>query len=342
MRPFAPRPIRFREILAHEGWRLKRYAISVGGAAGAARADVAIPDWPEFADGRALALAALPVPARTAERPGVGFLVEHRGAGADYLVIGWWDRENELPVRVLVREHAPGAAWRPAHASESFCVWDLQVIGFERDAYVASVLASDAGPGAVDVYLARRLEVNAATTSLPPKDALLVVDMQQGLLHGDPKHQLPAVIERINRLAARIRQRGGSVIFIQHAGPPGDLFEPHAPGWQLLSGLQVSPADRLVSKTLNDPFFQTSLFSELAELAPTRVLVSGWATDLCVDACVRSAAAAGHRVIAVADCHTVSDRPHLRAEGVIEHHHWVWSNLIAPGSVTVAREMEIG
>lgn len=169
MRPFAPRPIRFREVLAHEGWRLKRYTISAGGAASVAGAgaDVAIPDWPEFADGRVLALAALPAPARTAERPGVGFLVEHRGAGADYLVMGWWDRENELPVRVLVREHAPGAAWRPAHASESFCVWDLQVIGFERDAYVASVLAPGAGPGAVDAYLARRLEMDVVASSLP-------------------------------------------------------------------------------------------------------------------------------------------------------------------------------
>lgn len=89
--------------------------------------------------------------------------MEHRGAGADYVVLGWWDRENELPTRVVVREHASEAPWRPARASESFCVWDLQVIGFERDAYVSTVLAPDAGPDAVEAYLARNLSVDGNT-----------------------------------------------------------------------------------------------------------------------------------------------------------------------------------
>ncbi len=50
-------------------------------------------------------------------------------------------------------------------------------------------------------------------------DVLLVVDMQEGLLQGKPKHDLSGVIERINRLAARVRERGGCVLFVQHDGP---------------------------------------------------------------------------------------------------------------------------
>jgi len=42
-------------------------------------------------------------------------------------------------------------------------------------------------------------------------DVLLVVDMQEGLLRGAPKHDLLAVVERINRLALRVRRSGGSV-----------------------------------------------------------------------------------------------------------------------------------
>jgi hypothetical protein len=162
MRPFSARPIRFRDVVTHDGWRLKRYAISAGRAAGIehATADVAMADWPDFAAGRELALGELPLPARTAERPGVGFLVEHRGAGADYLVLGWWDRENELPMRVVVREQEAGAVWRPARTSESFCVWDLQVMAFERDAYVATVLAPDADHGAIDAYVAHHLQID--------------------------------------------------------------------------------------------------------------------------------------------------------------------------------------
>src|SRR5688572_24613707 len=156
------------------------------------------------------------------------------------------------------------------------------------------------------------------------RDVLIVVDMQQGLLRGAPKRDLDGVVSRINRLAARIRERGGAVFFIQHAGKPGEDFEPRTPGWELLHDLEVAPSDIVVSKTLNDPFVGTTLHSALDEVGPARVLVAGWATDFCVDACVRTAAAFGYQVVAIADCHTLSDRAHLAAADVIRHHHWIW------------------
>src|SRR5262245_54689588 len=165
--------------------------------------------------------------------------------------------------------------------------------------------------------------------------------MQEGLLRGAPKHDLVAVVERINRLSLRVRRAGGAVFFVQHTGPAGDDFEPLTSGWRLLSAIDTQPSDRVVSKTLNDAFFRTSLQSDLAELRTDRLLVAGWATDLCVDATIRSAAALGFKVDAVADCHTVSDRPHLSADRVIDHHHWVWANLIAPHPVRIVREAEV-
>jgi nicotinamidase-related amidase len=172
-------------------------------------------------------------------------------------------------------------------------------------------------------------------------DALLVVDMQEALLLGEPKHDLDAVAERINRLATRARQQGGCVLFIQHEGPAGDDFAPSTPGWEILGSIETESCDHTVSKKLNDAFFETSLHSDLKRLGTERVLVAGWATDFCVDATVRSAAALGFRVVVVSDAHTLCDRPHLKAEKVIEHHHWVWTNLIAPHPVQLAREAEI-
>ncbi len=148
MQPYAPRPIRFDGIQTPDvssGWRLKRYDIWHGDA---------VFDAGRFEAGTALALAELPAPAVTEMRPGVGFLVAHQGSGMDYLVLGWWDRENELPLRVFVRAD-DGGTWRPAHGSESVCVWDLQVIAHERDAYVETVL----GGGTVAAYLERVLNV---------------------------------------------------------------------------------------------------------------------------------------------------------------------------------------
>ena len=77
-------------------------------------------------------------------------------------------------------------------------------------------------------------------------DAMLVVDMQVGLLNGEPKYDLPGVVDRINRLAKSVRKQSGTVIFIQHCGGKGDDFEPEAPGWAFLPELVRDPADVVV------------------------------------------------------------------------------------------------
>jgi len=172
-------------------------------------------------------------------------------------------------------------------------------------------------------------------------DAMLIVDMQVGLRNGDPKHDLPGVIARINRLAAEVRKESGTVIFVQHCGGKGDDFEPHTPGWALLPELHRDGRDVVVRKTLNEPFTGSELQARLEDLAPDRVLITGWATDLCVDSTVRSAIANHHDVVVVADGHTLSDRPHLDATSVIRHHHWVWSNLLTDRSVRLATADEL-
>src|SRR4051795_11228289 len=172
-------------------------------------------------------------------------------------------------------------------------------------------------------------------------DVMLIVDMQAGLLNGAPKHDLQGVIDRINRLAARGREQSGIVIFIQHCGSKGDDFEPGTPGFAFLPELVRDPADLVVQKQMNDPFAGAELQARLNRIAPDRVLVTGWATDLCVDATVRSAVSNHHNVVVVTDAHTLSDRPHLGASGVMRHHHWVWRNLITPKPVRFATTHEL-
>jgi nicotinamidase-related amidase len=172
-------------------------------------------------------------------------------------------------------------------------------------------------------------------------DVMLIVDMQAGLRNGAPKHDLQGVIDRINRLAARVREQSGIVTLIQHCGGDGDDFEPQTPGWAFLPELIRDPADLVVQKQMNDPFAGAELQARLNPIAPDRVLVTGWATDLCVDATVRSAVSNHHNVVAVTDAHTLSDRPHLDAVSVIRHHHWVWRNLITQNPVRLAATDEL-
>jgi len=142
--PYIARPIRYLGLADPQGYRLKQYAILYGG--GPFREF-------DFANGLKLAYESLPTPATTNVRPGVGFAIAHQGNGADYAVLAWWDNENELPLRVFVRPQTPDDQWRPARGGESVCVWDLEVIGFERRAYVETVL----GGGGVENYLERRI-----------------------------------------------------------------------------------------------------------------------------------------------------------------------------------------
>ncbi|MBV8407824.1 MAG: cysteine hydrolase [Alphaproteobacteria bacterium] len=161
-------------------------------------------------------------------------------------------------------------------------------------------------------------------------DALIVIDMQRaGFVDAPPKHDATGLIGRLNRLAAAVRTAGGTVIFVQHDGPAGDPFHPSLPGWQLVEDLDIRTEDRIVRKTACDSFLGTNLESLLRWLGTDRLLVTGWATDYCVDTTVRSALAR-YPTVVPSDGHTTSDRAHLLAAKIIEHHNAIWADFIAP------------
>jgi nicotinamidase-related amidase len=167
-------------------------------------------------------------------------------------------------------------------------------------------------------------------------DALIVIDMQQGPF-GDtpPWHDAVGLIGRLNRLADAVRTRGGTVVFIQHAGPPGNPYHAGTPGWRFLSDLDVQPADTVIRKESCDSFLNTALAAFLGARAIDRLIITGWATDYCVDTTVRSALARGYPTIAPSDGHTTSDRPHLPATKIIQHHNAIWADFLAPNGPAV-------
>ena len=165
---------------------------------------------------------------------------------------------------------------------------------------------------------------------------LLIVDMQKGLFSPQtPRYDTDGVIRRINRLIAAARTRAHPVIFIQHDGPEGDPLEPFTPGWELVDALDREARDPVIRKTACDAFLETPLLETVRRMKQDRVIITGCATDFCVDTTVRSAASKGLDVSVAADAHTTADRPHLDARTIITHHNWSWSNLILPGGRTV-------
>lgn len=79
-----------------------------------------------------------------------------------------------------------------------------------------------------------------------------------------------------------------------------------------------------------EAFYETELLSTLTRLAPERIIVTGCATDFCVDTTIRSAVSHNLHVVVVADGHTTADRPHLHGQSIVCHHNWMWENLLTP------------
>ena len=171
------------------------------------------------------------------------------------------------------------------------------------------------------------------------KTALVIIDLQQGSFTPDiPRYDVDGLVRRLNSLADAVRARDGSVVFVQHDGPPGDPHHPDLPGWLLLPDLHVRTGDLTVRKTACDAFLGTTLDATLRSLSVDQLVVTGCATDYCVDTTVRSALARGYATIVPMDGHTTSDRPHLSARKIIEHHNAIWADFIAPaGPATVCR-----
>ncbi len=171
----------------------------------------------------------------------------------------------------------------------------------------------------------------------PRRVAVLVIDVQTGLFRATPlPFDAAGTLARINETTAKARAAGLPVIFVQHDGDPAeDCCVPFSEGWRFHPDLCVKPGDVTLRKQTCDAFHGTALESELRRRAINTVVLTGYATEFCVDSTLRVAVSKGFRVIVVADAHTTSDSPVLGAEKIRDHHNWAWANLLPVAAVRV-------
>mgnify|MGYP002713034778 CR=1 FL=1 len=171
--------------------------------------------------------------------------------------------------------------------------------------------------------------------------ALLIIDMQKGSFTSKtPRYDTEGTVMRINKLAQIFRKRGLPVIFIQHDGTRENEFLPSSKAWELLDGLIKTSDDIYIDKYANDPFYKSNLGSMLKELDVEELYITGCATDFCVESTIQSALAKDYNTVVVADAHTTGNRPHMKADKVIEHYNWVWQNMIPTKGKVEVKELK--
>ncbi|MFZ6817263.1 isochorismatase family protein [Undibacterium sp. Ji22W] len=156
---------------------------------------------------------------------------------------------------------------------------------------------------------------------------LLIIDMQNAWIDEHPRFDLTAITQRINQLSEKFRQSNLPVIFVQHQDAD---VRPGTKPWEIYQGLHQESSDHSINKTACDAFADTDLKPLLERLGSTALVVCGLATEFCVDTSLRAALSHGYDAIALSDAHTTADRPHMKAEDIVQHHNWVWAHLAAP------------
>lgn len=148
-------------------------------------------------------------------------------------------------------------------------------------------------------------------TTLDPNTALIVVDLQKGIVGSPFIHPIGGIVSRTRALLDAFRERGLPIVLVNVAGvAPGRTERPpHSrslpAGWtDFIPELDQQPNDIVVTKRTWGAFANTDLENRLKALGVTHVVITGVATGTGVEATARQAYEYGFNVTLALDAMT--------------------------------------
>jgi nicotinamidase-related amidase len=148
-------------------------------------------------------------------------------------------------------------------------------------------------------------------TKLDSAAALVVIDLQKGIVSLPTVHPASEIIGRTAQLARTFRERGLPVVLVNVTGRAPGRTDAGAPkfsfpaDWsELVPELEQHPEDHVVSKQRWGAFIGTSLDEYLRQRGVTQVFLTGVATSAGVESTARSAYDHGYNVVLVVDAMT--------------------------------------
>ncbi len=167
-------------------------------------------------------------------------------------------------------------------------------------------------PASYPSQLRIRGEEPYALTILDPNTALIVIDLQKGIVNGNFIHPIGEVIDRTRALLDVFRAKNLPVVLVNVAGrPPGRTEQgPRSSisfpeGWtDLLPQLDRQASDIVVTKRSWGAFATTDIEAQLKARGVTQVVVTGVVTSGGVEATARQAYEQGFNVTLALDAMT--------------------------------------
>lgn len=145
-------------------------------------------------------------------------------------------------------------------------------------------------------------------TAIDTKTALVIIDLQKGIVQMAGAERVKPIVDNARRLADAFRALGLPVVLVNVAGSaPGRTEQPRpsqpfpAEWTELLPELGQQPDDILVTKHTWGAFASTDLARELKDRGVTQVVVCGVATSIGVESTARQAYEAGLNVTLATD-----------------------------------------
>ena len=147
-------------------------------------------------------------------------------------------------------------------------------------------------------------------SALDARPALIVIDLQKGIVARPLAHPIGPVVANAVALAEAFRAHGLPVVLVNVAGgAPGrnelPKMPPPAAGWDdLIPELRRRPGDHCVTKRTWGAFIATGLDEHLRGLGATQAVLCGVATSIGVEGTARQAQERGYNVALAVDAMT--------------------------------------
>lgn len=152
-----------------------------------------------------------------------------------------------------------------------------------------------------------------AVTTLDPKSALIVVDLQKGIVSLPSVHDMDCVVKHVGAMTDAFRRHGLPVVLVNVAGgASGRTEQPRGHrafpvGWtDLIPELNRQSQDHVVTKYTPGAFTNTGLEAYLMASEVTQVVIVGVATSNGVEVTARQAFELGFNVTLATDAMTDS------------------------------------